>query len=91
MNNSNYSNHLLKFTILVVVAFTKKEERKRQRQRQQAKQTLNLLLSIIVFVCESYLFCVSCIRMLSYGKSKSTTSCILLSMSTMSTSNFEFK
>ena len=32
-----------------------------QRRRQQAKQTHNLLVTILVFVCESYLFCASCI------------------------------
>ena len=41
---------------MVVAEFTKKEERK--RQRQQVKQTHNL--SIVQFVCESYLFCDSC-------------------------------
>ena len=41
----------MKFTILVVVAFTKKKEEK--RQRQQAKQTYNHLVSILMFVCES--------------------------------------
>ena len=51
----NDADHSSKFTVLVVVAFTETEERK--RQRQQAKQTLNLLLSIVVFVSESYLFC----------------------------------
>ena len=51
INDSNDLNHSSKFTVLVVAAFTKKEERKRQRQK--AKQTHNLLLSIVVFVCES--------------------------------------
>ena len=55
INDSSDSNHSLKFTFLVIVAFVKKEER--QRQRQQAKQTHNLLLSFVVFLCESYLFC----------------------------------
>ena len=45
--------------VLVVAAFTKKGDRK--RQRQQAKQTHYLLLSIVVLVCESYLFSASCI------------------------------
>ena len=49
INDSKDSNHSSKF------AFTKKEETK--RQRQLAKPTNNLLLSIVVFVCESYLFC----------------------------------
>ena len=42
--------------ILVVAAFTKKEE----RQGQQAKQKHKLLLSIVVFLCESYIFSDSC-------------------------------
>ena len=52
INESSDSNHSSKFKVLVVVAFTKKEEGK--RQRQQAKQTHNLRLSIVAFVCESY-------------------------------------
>ena len=44
------------YVVLVVVAFTKKKE----RQRQQAKQTYHLILSIVVFISESYLFCDSC-------------------------------
>ena len=44
--------------VLVVAAFTRKEDRK--RQRQQVKQTHSFLLSIVVFACESYLFCDSC-------------------------------
>ena len=58
INDSNESNHSSKFIDLVVAAFTKKEESK--RQRQQAKQTHKLLLSIVAFVSESYLFCDSC-------------------------------
>ena len=42
--------------LLLVVHSQKKEERK--RQVQQENQTHNLLLSIVVFVCELYLFCV---------------------------------
>ena len=52
INYSSDSNHS-PFTVLVVAAFTKKEKRKRQ--------THNLLLSIIDFVCEAYLFYASCI------------------------------
>ena len=51
----NDSNHSSIFTVLVFAAFTKKEEIK--SQTQQAKQTHNLLVSIVVFVRESYLFC----------------------------------
>ena len=56
-NESSASNYLSKFTVLVVVAFTKKEERK----QQQAQQTHNLLVSILVLVRVSYLFCAVCI------------------------------
>ena len=48
INGSNDLNHPSKFTVLVVFAFTKKEERK--RQMQQTKQIHNLLQSIVVFV-----------------------------------------
>ena len=64
--------------------------KKRKRQRQQAKQTHNLLLSIVVFVRESYFTYASCIHMLSSGEPKSPTPWLLLSMSTMSISNFEY-
>ena len=59
-NDSSDSNHSLTFTVLVFAAFTEKEER--ERQRQQAKETHNLLLTIVVFVCESYSFYDSCIH-----------------------------
>ena len=49
---------VIRFTVLVVVAFTKQEERK--MQRQQAKQKQVLLVSVVAFVRESYLFCDSC-------------------------------
>ena len=51
INFSSDSNHSSTFTVLVVGAFTNKEEGK--RQRQQAKQTHNLIQNIVVFVCES--------------------------------------
>ena len=76
-----------KKTPLVVAAFTKKEKSK--IQIQQAKQTHNLLLSIVVFVYESYLF--NAWYMSIHAESKSTTLCVLLSMSMMSTSNFEYE
>ena len=52
------SIHTSKFIVLVV-AFTKKEKK---RQRPQEKQTHKLLLSVVVFVCESYIFCDFCKR-----------------------------
>ena len=46
------SNHLYS---LSCCAYTKSEKRK--RRNQQAKQTHNFLVSIVVFVRESHLFC----------------------------------
>ena len=43
---------------------------------QQAKETHNFLVSILVFVRDSYLFCASCVCMLSCGESKSITNII---------------
>ena len=53
INDSSDSNHSSIFTVLIVAAFTKKEE----RQRQQEKQTHTILVSIVLFVCESHIFC----------------------------------
>ena len=78
---SSDSNHSSKFAVLVVVVFIKKEERK----RQQTKETHHLLASTLVLVRESYLFCDSCkCRLMDWNNG-------LLSMSTMSTSNFEYE
>ena len=76
-------HHSSKFTVLIV-------KKKIFKKSQQAKQTHNLLVSIVVFVCESYLFCDS-VYMLNKGESQSTTSCVVLSMSTMNTSNFKYE
>ena len=57
------SNHSSKFTALVIVAFTKKKKEKRhvsKKTKQQAEQTHKLLVSNLVFVRESYLFCALC-------------------------------
>ena len=49
------------------------------------KQTMwNDNLKIIIIILRF-------LQMLSYGEPKLTTSCVLLSMSTMSTSNFEYE
>ena len=58
INNSSDSNHSLTFTVLVVDAFTDREDRK--KQGQQAEHIHNLLLSIVVFICESNIFRDSC-------------------------------
>ena len=58
INGSSDSNPLSTFTVLVVAALTKREARK--RQRQEAKQAHNLLLNMLEFVCESYIFYASC-------------------------------
>ena len=54
INGSSDSNHSSRFTVVVVVAFTKKEKDK------AGTHTHNLLLSTVKFVCESYLFYASC-------------------------------
>ena len=59
INDSSDSIHSSTFTALVVATFTKKEER--ERQGQKAKLTHNLLLRIVEFVWELYLFHASCI------------------------------
>ena len=60
---SSDTNHSSKFIVVVVVAFVKKEKLHTQAKKteQQAEQTHNLLINILVFVCDSYLFCASCI------------------------------
>ena len=86
----SYSNHLSKFTILVFFAFTKKKKRnkketKAEKTEHQAEQTRNLLVSILVIVCDSYLF---------YALSKSIKShhmCCMIGMNMVSTSNFEYE
>ena len=37
-----------------------KRRKKKTKTKTAKKQTHNLLLSIVAFVCESYLFCASC-------------------------------
>ena len=69
-NDSRESNYSLKFIVLVVVAFTAKEKRQTE---QQAEQTYNLLVSILVFACDSYLFCAAYMCTLIYAKSKPLT------------------
>ena len=54
INDSSDTNHSLKFTFLVVLAFTKKGK----RRKQQVKQTDNLPMSIVLLSRESYSFCV---------------------------------
>ena len=68
--------------IKIYIYNKRKKARKQKRQRKQAEQTHNLLLNILMFVCESYLFCDSW-NMLSYGETKSRTSYVLLSMLTL--------
>ena len=65
----------------------KKKRKKKTKTASKAIIQL-LLLSIVVFVCESNLFCDSC---KFHGELKSTTSWVLLSTSTMSTSNLEYE
>ena len=83
----NYSNHpFIKIYSRSCHAFTKNVERhfSTKKTEQQAEQTLKHLVSILVFILILWF-----VYMLSYGKSKSITSYVLLSMNMMSTSNFE--
>ena len=57
--------------------------KQKKKTKQQAEQTHSLLVNILVFLRESYLFCASSMYMLSYGESNSTTSYMLLSMNMM--------
>ena len=65
MNDSNYA---IKFTILIVAAFTTKgKDTQALTTDMQAEHQHNFLVSILVFVRESYLF----LYLLSYEESKS--------------------
>ena len=56
INEASDSDHSSKFADLVVVALTKEEKKKSKKSK-----TRNLLVSIVVFVLESYSFCVDTI------------------------------
>ena len=71
------------YSLSIVVAYTKKEE----RQRQQAKQTHNLLVNIVVWVLESYLYYDSC----EESRLEINNIMCILSMSTINTSIFEYE
>ena len=83
------SNHSSTFTVLVVAAFTKKEEKKKNTKTARKASTkpsteycsVNMI-RIILISCFVY--------MLVHRELKSTTLCVLLSMSMMSISNFEY-
>ena len=53
--------HSSKLTALVVVAFAKKDNRHLSKKDRAASRSAYLLVSILVFVGDSYLFCDSCI------------------------------
>ena len=78
ISDSSDLNHSSKFLILVVVAFTKKEKRhiSKKKKKNKAASRANTQ-PVLVIVRESYLFYDSCMR---YGKSKLTTSYVLLNM-----------
>ena len=68
------------------VRFINPQTHKQKRRAQQAEQTHNLLVSILVFVCESYIFYVyflCFVYMLCQRESKSSASYVLLSMNMM--------
>ena len=54
-NGSNESYHSSKFTVLVIVAYATKAKRKTNNKQVEC------LMSILVLVSESNLFCASCI------------------------------
>ena len=71
----------LQSELLLNLQRKKKEKEEIKEKKRQAKQAHNLLLSVVVFVCNSYIFFNSFI-VLDY---------ILIGMSTMSTSDFEYE
>ena len=56
----------------------KKKGKQAKKTKQQAEQTHNFPVSILVFVCDSYIFCDSYTNMLSYGELKSTSTSYML-------------
>ena len=68
INYSRGLNQSLKFKILIIIAFTKKKKREKTRyiskhdSAAKRANTLSLLESILVFVCNLYLICASCIH-----------------------------
>ena len=76
INDLSNLNHSSKFTVLAVVVFTRKKKTK----------TLSNTSTEYCSVCTQIILVFCFVYMLSYAESKSTTWCILLSMSTMSTS-----
>ena len=94
--SSSDSNHSLKCTVLVVVAFTKKtkDTRASKTKKTEAASRANTQPSSEYFSIRMPIILILWfVNMLSYGESKSTTtSYVLLSMSMMmSTSNFEYE
>ena len=83
-----FINLLSKFTVLVVVKFAEKKNTKKKDKDSKQSNAHNLLVSIVVFVCESYLFCDSC--KCSIMESRNQQHHVYLSKSMMTTSNFEY-
>ena len=87
-SDSNDLNHSSKFTVLVVAAFPKKKEERRKKKTKTASkantQPSNEYCSIRMRIILILWF----FKKLGHGES---TSCVLLSMSTMCTSNFEYE
>ena len=72
--------------VFIVVAFGKK-----RRKTKTASKVNTLLSSEYCSVLMQSILILRFEYMLSYGASKLTASCVLLSMSTISSSNFEYK
>ena len=88
LNTSNDSNHSSTFAVLVIAAFIKKRRKKKTKpasnaNTQPSTEYYSVRMQIIIILCFMY--------MTIHGESKSTTSCVLSSMSRISTSNFEYE
>ena len=86
------SNHFLRFTVLVGVAFTKKKKRKNKEKTKKTASKANTKPSTgYCSVRMRILHILWFLEMSIHGESKSTTSCVFLSISWMSTSIFEYE
>ena len=79
-------------TVLVIVAFTKNENRHISKKTERAASRANTQPSSEYFnVRTRFIFILCFVDMLCQGESNSRTSNMLLSMNMMSTSNFEYE
>ena len=89
--HANDLNHLLKFTVLVVIAFTKKEKSHTSTKGRAVGRANKQPFSEYFSDRTGFIFILCLVYMLSYGESKSPTSYMLLNINMMSTSNFEYE